>query len=85
MRACCAQGLGRRGLKSSLPRDAFFRFSFRRTFRSDRSPLSLSFVKTLPSPTVIATLGPACRDVETLKDMLEAGMSCARVDLTVSR
>lgn len=47
--------------------------------------LSLSFVKTLPSPTVIATLGPACRDVETLKDMLEAGMSCARVDLTVSR
>ena len=35
--------------------------------------------------TVIATLGPACRDVETLKDMLEAGMSCARVDLTVRK
>ena len=35
-------------------------------------------------PTVIATLGPACRDVDVLKTMLQAGMSCARVDLTVS-
>lgn len=34
-------------------------------------------------PTVIATLGPACRDVDVLKAMLQAGMSCARVDLTV--
>ncbi|KAK9804986.1 hypothetical protein WJX73_008258 [Symbiochloris irregularis] len=31
---------------------------------------------------VIATIGPACRDVETLAKMLKAGMACARVDLT---
>ncbi|KAK9811564.1 hypothetical protein WJX72_005997 [[Myrmecia] bisecta] len=31
---------------------------------------------------VTVTLGPACRDVETLVQMLEAGMACARVDLT---
>jgi hypothetical protein len=32
---------------------------------------------------VMATLGPACREVEVLCKMLEEGMSCARVDLTV--
>ena len=32
---------------------------------------------------VIATLGPSCRDVETLVAMMEAGMTAARVDLTV--
>lgn len=32
---------------------------------------------------VIATLGPACRDVDTLVTLLEAGLSAARIDLTV--
>ena len=59
--------------------------------RRTLSPFSLLVRSPLASPsplsptrTVIATLGPACRDVETLKAMLEAGMACARVDLTVS-
>ena len=34
-------------------------------------------------PAVIATLGPSCRDYEVLVEMLQAGMSCARIDLTV--
>lgn len=33
---------------------------------------------------VVGTLGPACRDVDTLVQLLEAGMTGARVDLTVS-
>ena len=33
---------------------------------------------------VIGTLGPSCRDVETLVAMLDAGMTAARIDLTVS-
>ena len=32
---------------------------------------------------VIATIGPACHEVEQLVELLECGMSCARVDLTV--
>lgn len=32
---------------------------------------------------VVGTLGPACRDVETLVELLNAGMTAARVDLTV--
>ena len=32
---------------------------------------------------VIATLGPACHDVDQLVELLECGMSCARIDLTV--
>ena len=36
------------------------------------------------SIAVICTLGPACRDVETLVELLEAGMTAARIDLTVS-
>lgn len=32
---------------------------------------------------VIATLGPACRDVDTLVAMLDAGLSAVRIDLTV--
>ncbi|EIE21536.1 Phosphoenolpyruvate/pyruvate domain-containing protein [Coccomyxa subellipsoidea C-169] len=31
---------------------------------------------------VIATLGPACRDVDTLVDLLESGLAAARIDLT---
>ncbi|BDA44759.1 probable pyruvate kinase 2, cytosolic [Coccomyxa sp. Obi] len=31
---------------------------------------------------VIATLGPACRDVDTLVSLLESGLAAARVDLT---
>lgn len=31
---------------------------------------------------IICTIGPACRDVETLAGMLENGMTCARFDLT---
>jgi len=31
---------------------------------------------------VIITIGPACQDVETLCQLLEAGASCARCDLT---
>ena len=34
--------------------------------------------------TAIITLGPACQDVDTLSQMLEAGATCARSDLTVS-
>ena len=63
----------------------FFVFSDRllRDRRSNQNALSLS--PHTHQPPVIATLGPACRDVETLKEMLEAGMSCARVDLTVRK
>ena len=32
---------------------------------------------------VIVTIGPSCQDVDTLCQLLEAGASCARVDLTV--
>ena len=32
---------------------------------------------------IVCTLGPACRDVETLVQLLNAGMTAARVDLTV--
>jgi pyruvate kinase len=35
-----------------------------------------------PCPQVVATLGPACHDVDTLVQLLEAGMTVARVDLT---
>eukprot|EP00884_Botryococcus_braunii_P014743 jgi/Botrbrau1/2326/Bobra.39_1s0015.1 len=31
---------------------------------------------------VMGTLGPACREVEVLKELLLEGMACARVDLT---
>lgn len=33
--------------------------------------------------TVIVTIGPATSDVETMCELLRAGMSCARFDLTV--
>lgn len=33
--------------------------------------------------TVVVTLGPSCRSVEVLTALLEAGMACARIDLTV--
>lgn len=33
-------------------------------------------------PQVVVTLGPSCHDVDTLAALLEAGMTCARVDLT---
>lgn len=36
-----------------------------------------------PADAVIATVGPSCQDVETLCLMLEAGMTCVRIDLTV--
>lgn len=32
---------------------------------------------------IIATIGPACHEVDQLVELLECGMSCARVDLTV--
>ena len=31
---------------------------------------------------VIATIGPACHEVEQLVELLEGGMACARIDLT---
>ena len=34
---------------------------------------------------IVCTLGPACRDVETLMELINAGMTAARVDLTVRR
>ena len=34
---------------------------------------------------VVVTIGPACQDVDTLCNLLEAGATCARCDLTVSR
>jgi pyruvate kinase len=36
----------------------------------------------LSASKVICTLGPACRNVDTLEAMINAGMSAARVDLT---
>ena len=33
-------------------------------------------------PAVLITLGPSCQSVETLVEMLEAGVTCARIDLT---
>ena len=41
-------------------------------------------VRVPMSCAVICTLGPSCRDVETLVQLLEAGMTAARIDLTVS-
>ncbi len=35
------------------------------------------------SPTVTITIGPATQDVEMLVQLLEAGVTCARLDLTV--
>ena len=32
---------------------------------------------------MIVTLGPACHEVDDMIALLEAGMSCARIDLTV--
>lgn len=32
---------------------------------------------------VLITLGPACQDEDVLVQMLEAGVTCARIDLTV--
>lgn len=37
---------------------------------------------TLWVGTVIATLGPPCRDVATLTELLKAGCTAVRVDLT---
>jgi pyruvate kinase len=36
----------------------------------------------LSKTKVVATIGPACQSVEALCDLLEAGMTCARIDLT---
>ncbi|KAK9866972.1 hypothetical protein WJX84_008720 [Apatococcus fuscideae] len=36
----------------------------------------------LAGTKVIATLGPSCREFDVLVEMLQAGMSCARIDLT---
>ena len=38
----------------------------------------------MPCCAVIVTIGPACQDVDTLCQLLEAGATCARCDLTVS-
>lgn len=32
---------------------------------------------------VVFTIGPACQDVDTLCNILDAGATCARCDLTV--
>ena len=40
--------------------------------------------RAVPAASKVAcTLGPACRDVDTLVKLLNAGMTAARVDLTV--
>jgi hypothetical protein len=41
---------------------------------------------TAPTPgcAVVVTIGPACQDVDTLCQILDAGATCARCDLTVS-
>jgi pyruvate kinase len=36
----------------------------------------------LSKTKIVATIGPACQSVESLCDLLEAGMTCARIDLT---
>jgi len=36
----------------------------------------------LSKTKIVATIGPACQSVEALCDLLEAGMTCARIDLT---
>ncbi len=36
-----------------------------------------------PHPAVAITVGPACQKVEQLVALLEAGVTCARIDLTV--
>lgn len=35
------------------------------------------------APAVAITVGPACQKVEQLVALLEAGVTCARIDLTV--
>lgn len=37
---------------------------------------------TISATKVVCTLGPACRDVDTLVKLLQAGMNAARIDLT---
>lgn len=39
----------------------------------------------LPCTAVAITVGPACQTVDKLVALLEAGVTCARIDLTVRR
>lgn len=34
------------------------------------------------APQVLSTIGPSCHDVDTLNELLHAGMAAARIDLT---
>jgi hypothetical protein len=43
----------------------------------------LLFFIFLHACAVIFTIGPACQSVEVLADILKAGGTCARIDLTV--
>lgn len=43
------------------------------------SPIPLAHA----TPAVVVTLGPSCQSVDVLVELLAAGMTCARVDLTV--
>jgi len=52
--------------------------TFPRSSTPTTSHLSLFFKKT-----VVITIGPACHDVDTLCDLLNAGATVARCDLTV--
>ena len=85
VRVCTLKG-SRAGYDAT-PLTLFFFFFFAIEDSTAQPKAFSSQSKPFPKPqrAVIATLGPACRDVETLKDMLEAGMSCARVDLTVRK
>lgn len=54
------------------------------SFSQPRPPLLLLFLSLpLSLPPVVITIGPACHDVDTLCDLLNAGATVARCDLTV--
>jgi hypothetical protein len=38
----------------------------------------------MPPAAVCITMGPSLNDVDLLSSLLEAGATCARIDLTVS-
>lgn len=57
-------------------------------FFSQPRPTPLQFFylsKIKKKKTVVITIGPACHDVDTLCDLLNAGATVARCDLTVRK
>ena len=51
---------------------------------TQKQPFSgVALVTTFVPAAVVVTIGPSCQDVDTLSQLLQAGATCARCDLTV--